>query len=780
MTTIIDQPTQVYFAEQIATKCPEFTIKSREYEHDYSNSTCKPRPVLIEDCENAVRKYGKPPNDRECPKDHGQQIIADICRFTEASVRTSNKNKLKLECNLEPCGGEPVRIGVLQPNYGLLIKPEYWYIAKDQSGIDLVIRKILYENSQNGYDFCIMTCNNKKKFIKQVLVFPPFVKLKKKTTKNEKQKMNINIVVLDSVSRQHFYRQLPNTVQELKRIHSNTQTKVLDFEMLQSLAPRTFPNMRAMFSGIVDVDSDDESHTYGLDSLFGKYSNLGYQTVLQEDSCWFDSWGALITDNKHNMNALTTPDHYADRWQEIQHKLRNLPIDGYGLTHFTCDVFMKYGKTNQFNYPPKVCFNGQFLPAYFLNYTLKFLKTVEAADSAYPVFLYTHLNTGHEMSGKRISYSDLILLDYIKKISQIKNTMTIFLSDHGPKTTKFSQEYLAGRYEIGQALMFILMPGDVQSFLGVEKMAALETNQFRLISHVDLFYTLMSLHSNKAAGLFKPISLTRDCNDIPIYSFMTCLCDGWTQHLVEFHEQVHWLAEYAVGYLNNEITKSFHTMSHSYGNCERLIGRRYDKIRKKVNPNGKTVYTFDIIIDKYRDEEVFEVSITVTKRTHDLVAKITRWRRVSIFQHFTRCSDKNVDVQLCICRKESAGYLNPARDLVKLLSISSFNVETKLRFLDSKCLALLVRVKPGIFKSYEIVNLCTDRYYNFTFDLKSEMRSIKSSLGIMQNTTIKPWLIYYLISVSLYEAGSSDGAEITEDIAFAVVDITHEKKLMKQ
>ena len=34
----------------------------------------------------------------------------------------------------------------------------------------------------------------------------------------------------------------------------------------------------------------------GVPVLFGKYKKSGYQTMFQEDICWFDRWGIMLTD----------------------------------------------------------------------------------------------------------------------------------------------------------------------------------------------------------------------------------------------------------------------------------------------------------------------------------------------------------------------------------------------------------------------------------------------------------------------------------------------------
>ena len=34
----------------------------------------------------------------------------------------------------------------------------------------------------------------------------------------------------------------------------------------------------------------------GVDVLFGTYKKWGYQTLFQEDLCWYDKWGIGLTD----------------------------------------------------------------------------------------------------------------------------------------------------------------------------------------------------------------------------------------------------------------------------------------------------------------------------------------------------------------------------------------------------------------------------------------------------------------------------------------------------
>ena len=739
--------------------CTDLSVKGNTTEERTFDefSTCRPRKMTDKDCEKARRLYGGLPTKKECSEQKGF-LHAEICRFTNDSYRTTDASNLNLQCDITQCKGNTIYIGKIHPDVGFLPQVDQWVPATNKNELDVILKDVITSLVKEEIDFCFITCTPKKKAIKQVLILPPLVRTAKR---KPRKKFNINVIVLDSVSRQHFYRKLPKTAHMLKQININALgTDVLDFELFQSLAPRTFPNMRAFFSGEVNVDANDDDYVYRLDKLFGKYKSQGYQTLLQEDSCWFDQWGALVTNNIHDMTLYKTTEDFKERWTNLRKTVRDFGVDNFGLTHMSCEVFLQYGVTNQFNDPPKVCYNGKIFTTYFLHHLQSYFNTIQRTKKAKPFFAYTHLNAGHEKTGKRISYTDEELAAFVESISQVDNTLTIILSDHGPKTTKYAREELIGRYELAHPFMFMIIPNRVRMILG-KRYDALSINQKRLISPVDLHLMLMTINSPVPNGLTKPISPHRDCSDIPIYSFTPCLCDGWHSHLSDSDDSVGWLAEFVTGYLNNIIQASFLSGSGyskqkgGYGNCERLVGKRFDKIRVR-RINQTTLYIFDIVVERYRGEEVFEVAVFKKDPSRNSFgqAYLAKWRRVSIFQHFRKCLDMNVKPDLCICRAESTGINNPGRALAKLLSSKFFDIRTLTKFIDSRCLVLLIRTKVGSYKSYEMSNLCSDRGYSVAFSLEFEQISFGSVsvAGILPaNVTVLPWTIHFITSVTFSE-----------------------------
>lgn len=147
--------------------------------------------------------------------------------------------KQKLSCNIGLCG-EKVSVGTVDKDLGKIAK---WQSA---TSTDAVL-KIVQSTFRNGFQFCFLQCEK----IKQVLWFPPKLKIDGKIKVGKR--ININILLLDSLSRPHFYRVLPRAVEALREIVYNKSipATALDFELLQGIGQHTFENIRPIFSGLV-------------------------------------------------------------------------------------------------------------------------------------------------------------------------------------------------------------------------------------------------------------------------------------------------------------------------------------------------------------------------------------------------------------------------------------------------------------------------------------------------------------------------------------------------
>ena len=184
-------------------------------------------------------------------------------------------------------------------------------------------------------------------------------------------------------------------------------------------------------------------------------------------------------------------------------------------------------------------------------------------DSA-PLLHYLHLITGHTSTGTRIRNDDVGLADYITELSKDPNTLTIILSDHGHTRTSFAKT-VEGRFELSNPLMFVILPETVAKLLGKNRVQSLVENQRRLFTTLDIHRMLMALNnpvklrSNDylVNGILSVLPSNRSCENLPLTPLTRCKCEGWDQK-VEDNSQKHvWLAEFAIGELNNLMQQQF-------------------------------------------------------------------------------------------------------------------------------------------------------------------------------------------------------------------------------
>ena len=109
------------------------------------------------------------------------------------------------------------------------------------------VQEAINTNLEKGFSFLFLRCGS----IFQALSFPPI--LKKVEDRKSKGAININVIMLDSISRPHFYRILPRAVEALRKITQdpNINATALDFELVQSIGQQTFENLRPFFSGVL-------------------------------------------------------------------------------------------------------------------------------------------------------------------------------------------------------------------------------------------------------------------------------------------------------------------------------------------------------------------------------------------------------------------------------------------------------------------------------------------------------------------------------------------------
>ncbi len=627
----------------------------------------------------------------------------------------------------------------MNPEIGAVTSQD-WREFRSAKSVELALPGIIFNNVKNGFSFCLLRCVKNDEIIDQLLTFPPQLlrsyreklrgkremntrgkrKSRRKQREKEGKLFNINIVVLDSVSRNHFYRMLNKTVNTLRQEALGRDVLVLDYEFLQSLAPYTYTNIKALFTGSIERETQNNvNQNIGINTLYDHFKRHGYHTLFQEDSCWYDRWGTVLENNIRKEKIPESMEDFKKSWRHFRNLTNTYSIDDYGLTHFSCVTFTMHGITNMFNTPLKLCYDGQAISSYFLKYTKDYFN--QAHSRKRPVFSYLHTNFGHEKSGLRIKALDEALSEFVRDMAKRTDTLTILLSDHGPKTTIYSQDYLHGRYETYDSLSFMIIPKKVQDELGESRMAALVKNQKSLVTTQDIHEMLTEMTQlnkrNGSSGVFSDIS-QRTCDSVPVINYGLCKCRDWEQLFIDQSPHFIWLAEFATKFLNNKIREQFSRSNRSgFGKCRELQLHRIWNIRQRIS-NYSYMTTFDLVVQPF-----YTVFLVQTKHTrkNGIVDNIQlqSWRRVSLYRRYIKCKEKSIDIELCICNLRKR---NSNKRLLRMIEDAKVSKDNEIIKTRASCLYILltkVEDKLESIFSYDAINICAIHYIFTVYNLEN-------------------------------------------------------------
>ena len=727
----------------LSEKCPKTSIGN---EANNSASKCLVYTEYIDVCNSATKYYNKNTfigeNIKCLQKPHSK-----ICSF-ENSTRSDTVTHLNLVCNNLLCRGNTVSVGIMNTETGKVI-----YLKKlNMTMLREMLSKDKMMFQDHSAEFLFLSCNEKMNKMHQVLQMPPFISTFQKKSE-KKEKWNINIIVIDSLSRQHFYRTLPKTVAVLKKTNFDltSDSLVFDFKLFQSVAHFTYINIQAFFSGVIAANFT-QNRRYSFEEFFSKFKEAGYQTLAQEDTCWYDEWGNIFTGNR-KFKAKTKLDH--DRiWNEIKNVSRHFGVDSFGLTHMSCDILGKYKKTNLFNTQKVVCLNGKPLSSYFMDHLLEKISGTNTVPNSRPLLAYTHINFAHESSGMRIRAIDNDLASLVSKLSKTKNTFSVIFSDHGGKTTKYSIDELAGRFEVYDPFMFMIVPKDLAKALGPEKITNLKSNQNSLCNVVDLRNTLLRLinkaDKNKEDLLTNKMMLRSSCDQFHLSEHVLCKCIN----KIEFPNQKEnkeffiWLGEFAMGKLNNKLTSK---LKHSKNRCVHLIGSSIRNVARKVAQYG-FVYTFDVVVkfqNNTREIFYFNVFFNYERNENMNLLIVKYWERISIYNTFGKCRDSGVPIKMCLCSNKNTETIT--RQYV--IDYKQFGQTSQIDFIKEKpCLLLLKRQNKNVL-SFELLNSCKETA-NVSCTISSILYSWEAAEVFPIDIKITPYSIQYV--TSFYMVAASD------------------------
>lgn len=727
----------------VDTICPHLGLKKEPYiklkNSVPKNKYCIHRQPSLEECQKATRYYQVDSPPLRCD----EQTEKDLCTINN-KWRSSIKELVKIRCDVGRCGNNPIYVASMDPSTGKLEDQQKWHKFDSKTELENNLPSVVIQNSQNGFHFCLVQClrNNTSRIIRTVLVFPPVLGVTKSRGTKSKS-LNLNVVVLSSVSRAHFYRSLPETVATLRNIvYDNSKTaSALDFESVQSFGSDTAQNLRYLLSRQNGKSSSQNSE---VSSLFTELKKLGYQNVLQTDLCWHDK-GAFTSEGgmQSKLETEGTREEFREEWKYLQ-PMTTKHIDDAGMTYLGCEVSSESGVPNQPDDPKASCLNGRYRFTYIFEYIDKIQHALKASKIKTPFFSYTYLNFTRDDLGIGIKQIDQQLSTFLNNMAHEENTVTLLTSEHGPTTTKYSIDSVEGRYEIYNPILFMIIPKGVAAKFGKQQMEALVKNQHRLTSLADIYNTLVSignlaenhLEARPDRGLLAEIPENRTCADIGVQVGSLCKCPGWEKWFPDDDPRFTWIAEYALGELNNRLQYSIQTLTYlNAGNdkCQRLVGCAFEKIYRGREHN---TLSLDLIVHPGR--QVFETQVQLPKhfyqkppsQTTDEFVKVLRFRKAGL--KALSNSDSSIPIDLCL-----NGFhvlKNKTRTKINLRAVDGkynegvlemahranhFGSRPRIQVLDRrhKCLLLITRAHSRDTLAFEVSNICVDRSFVIKVDM---------------------------------------------------------------
>ena len=293
--------------------CPKLSLgaaKNVEY------GLCTPHKPSEHSCEFASNMFYINPKLSKCKKKGKGELCERKVDYT------SEGRMIDFVCNKSLCNqgeSDSFKVLYIDPQTGLAeIVKEFSTVEKLERGLPTIARK----NKENKFNFMFIECtNHQAEQVSQFIPLEPRFTVEENNNARNRNLINVNILLIDSVSRAHFYRSLPRTVSTFKQWRENRSAvpaKVFDFELFQALHGHTAVNMHAFYTGqLFPVEQKEKTLPLKISALFGHYKKAGFHTVWQEDLCWKAIWGLMI-------------DLGVNSWDRLQKETKSAYIDHTG------------------------------------------------------------------------------------------------------------------------------------------------------------------------------------------------------------------------------------------------------------------------------------------------------------------------------------------------------------------------------------------------------------------------------------------------------------------
>ena len=294
--------------------CPKLFLQSS---NTAKYGLCMPHKPSEESCKFTRETYAIKPGLAKCKKEG----MGDVCKM-EVN-RTSRGSDIFFTCNETLCKqgeSDSFKVYSLDSTTGTAGIVGKFSTAKK---LEMALAAITRKNKQDKFNFVFIECTSPQgKEVSQFVPIEPAFTIEETTNIRKENLINVNVLLIDSISRAHFYRSLPRTIATFKKWRENPTAvrgaKVFDFELFQALHGHTAENTHALFTGeLFPIEKKDKSLPVNMSAMFGHYKRAGYHTIFQEDLCWKGIWGLML-------------DLGVRKWNDLQKEMESTFIDHTG------------------------------------------------------------------------------------------------------------------------------------------------------------------------------------------------------------------------------------------------------------------------------------------------------------------------------------------------------------------------------------------------------------------------------------------------------------------
>ena len=319
---------------------------------------------------------------------------------------------------------------------------------------------------------------------------------------------NILIVGIDSLSRQSFMRQLPETYDFLTK-----KLNAFVFRGMTKIGDNTFPNVVAMLTGksVINNELPKIKNPKGIydewPCLWKNFTNVSYATLYAEDQ------------PKLNL------------FNYLRGGLKDQPTD-----HYMRPFWLAVENSKLLILSSSLCFGNVPKHILQLNYTRSFVKRYSEIKTPFFAFSF-FVELSHDYV-RLVSAADEDFKSWLSDLfdsGYLNNTFLFFLSDHGHRFDPM-RATLIGRIEERMPFFSLVVPPSLYE-THPQIINSLKLNEKRLVTPYDVYFSIVDLlnysankselgtaTSTRGTTVFAPISTNRTCETAGIPDHY-CICE---------------------------------------------------------------------------------------------------------------------------------------------------------------------------------------------------------------------------------------------------------------